>query len=143
MAGRKTLAITDRQYQVLQLLWAHGPMTVRQLRDKLPRDDRRPYTTVLGMLQNMEKLGLLSHQQEGITYRYEPAVSKSEATGRLLKDFLGRFFGGSAEALVLGLVSTEALTLEELREIQSMLAEAREDASASPFAVKTRGESKK
>jgi predicted transcriptional regulator len=70
MAGRKTLAITDRQFEALRILWDRGPLTVRQLMEHLPRGDRQPYTTVLGLLQNMEKAGLVSHREEGLTYRY-------------------------------------------------------------------------
>jgi predicted transcriptional regulator len=121
MAGRKALAITDRQFTALRVLWDHGPLTVRQLMEHLPRGDRQPYTTVLGLLQNMEKAGLVTHQEEGLTYRYVPALSRREATGTLLHDFLGRFFRGSAEALVLGLVDSQALTAEELREIEAKL----------------------
>jgi predicted transcriptional regulator len=121
MAGRKTLAITDRQFTALRILWEHGPLTVRQLMEHLPRGDRQPYTTVLGLLQNMEKAGLVTHQEEGLTYRYQPTVSRREATGELLRDFVARFFRGSAEALVLGLVDTQELSPEDLRLIEAKL----------------------
>ena len=121
MAGRKTLAMTDRQFAVLRILWEQGPMTVRELMEHLPRKDRQPYTTVLGLLQTMEKAGLVTHREEGTTYRYEPAVSQREATGTLLQDFLTRFFRGSAEALVLGLVDSRALSPAELRGIEARL----------------------
>src|SRR5262245_35044022 len=121
MAGRKALAIPDRQFAALQVLWEHGPLTVRQLMEHLPRGERQPYTTVLGLLQNMEKAGLVRHQEEGSTYRYQPAVSRQEATGTLLRDFLARFFRGSAEALVLGLVDTQVLSPEDLQEIEAKL----------------------
>jgi predicted transcriptional regulator len=125
MAGRKTLAITDRQFEALRILWEHGPLTVREVMEHMPRGDRQPYTTVLGLLQNMEKAGLLRHQEEGLTYRYEPAMSRQHATGELLRDFLARFFRGSAEALVLGLVDTEALSPADLREIEAKLSRGR------------------
>src|SRR6266852_319379 len=121
MAGRKTLAITDRQFEALRILWDRGPLTVRQLMEHLPRGERQPYTTVLGLLQNMEKAGLVTHREEGLTYRYEPAVSRQAATGALLRDFLMRFFRGSAEALVLGLVDTQELSPDELRDIEAKL----------------------
>ena len=127
MAGRKTLAITDRQFEALRVLWDHGPLTVRQLMEHLPRGERQPYTTVLGLLQNMEKAGWVSHREEGLTYRYEPAVSRQQATGELLRDFLTRFFCGSAEALVLGLVDTRELSPRDLRDIEAKLSRAAEN----------------
>jgi predicted transcriptional regulator len=121
MAGRKQLALTGRQFAALQVLWEHGPLTVRGLMEHLPRGDRQPYTTVLGLLQNMEKAGLVTHEEEGQTYRYAAAVSREQATGDLLRDFVARFFRGSAEALVLGLVDTQELSSEELRAIERKL----------------------
>jgi predicted transcriptional regulator len=121
MAGRKQLAVTGRQFAALQVLWEHGPLTVRGLMEHLPRGERQPYTTVLGLLQNMEKAGLVTHEEEGQTYRYAAAVSRQQATGELLRDFVARFFRGSAEALVLGLVDTQELSSDELRAIERKL----------------------
>jgi predicted transcriptional regulator len=119
MAGRKVLAITERQFGVLRVLWEHGPQTVRNLMEHLPRGDAQPYTTVLGLLQSMEKTGLVTHEKEGLTYRYRAAVGEREATGSLLGDFLTRFFQGSAEQLVLGLMDSRKLDPAELRAIES------------------------
>jgi predicted transcriptional regulator len=122
MAGRKTIAITERQYLVLRLLWDNGPMTVRELMEKLPRGQLLPYTTVLGMLQHMERSGLVEHEKEGITHRYRPLQSRTETTGNLLRDFVGRFFGGSAQAMIQGLVDAEAMSAADLRAIERRLA---------------------
>lgn len=125
MAGRKTLAITDRQYEILRILWAEGPLTVRELTNHLPGAKSQPYTTVLGMVQNMEKASLVSHTKEGTSHRYSAAVGERETTRTLLKDFVKRFFQGSAEALVAGLVDADALSPEDLRELEEKLAEDR------------------
>jgi predicted transcriptional regulator len=124
MAGRRTLAITERQFGVLRVLWEHGPLTVRGLMEHLPRGDRQPYTTVLGLMQTMEKAGLLEHEKEGLTHRYRPLVTRKEATGNLLSDFLGRFFHGSAEQLILGLVDAQHLAPDDLSAIEARLAKA-------------------
>jgi predicted transcriptional regulator len=122
MAGRKVLAITERQFTVLRVLWEHGPMSVRGLMEYLPRGDRQPYTTVLGLLQAMEKAGLVDHEKQGLTHLYRPAVSRQEATGSLLSDFLAKFFHGSAEQLILGLVDADELAPDDLRAIEARLA---------------------
>ena len=121
MAGRKIVAITERQFAVLRVLWEHGPQTVRGLMEYLPRGDSQPYTTVLGLLQGMEKAGLVDHEKEGLTHRYRPTVSQQEATGSLLSDFLARFFHGSAEQLILGLVDADKLAPDELAAIEARL----------------------
>ena len=121
MAGRKALAITERQFGVLRVLWDRGALTVRELMEHIPRGDRQPYTTVLGLLQGMEKAELVAHEKEGLTHRYRPLVSREQATGSLLSDFLARFFHGSAEQLVLGLVDAKELAPEDLRAIETRL----------------------
>ncbi len=124
MAGRKTLALTDRQFDMLAMLWEHGPMTVREVLGHLPHGHSLPYTTVLGLLQTMEKAGLITHDAEKLTHRYRPLVSREQATGSLLGDFVRRFFRNSAARLVLSLVDTCDLSPAELREIEAKLAQA-------------------
>jgi len=121
MAGRKTIAITDRQFAVLQVLWANGPLTVRELMEHLPGGDRQPYTTVLGLLQGMQKAGLVVHEKEAQTHRYRPTLTEREATTNLLSDFLSRFFHGSAERLLLGLVDARQIAPETLKAIEARL----------------------
>jgi len=123
MPRRKQLAITQRHFEVLSLLWEHGPMTVRELLERLPRGQSLPYTTVLGLLQNMERAGLATHDVENQAHRYRALLSRQEATGTLLTDFIERFFRGSAERLVLGLVDAQQLSAEDLREIEARLAQ--------------------
>lgn len=121
MAGRKTIAITDRQFAVLRILWERGPLTVRDLMEHLPGGGQQPYTTVLGLLQSMEKAGLVTHAREHQTHRYAPTLTEAEATRHLLTDFVHRFFRGSAERLVLGLVDAEQLDPDALRTIEDRL----------------------
>ncbi|HTU21965.1 MAG TPA: BlaI/MecI/CopY family transcriptional regulator [Gemmataceae bacterium] len=121
MAGRKSIAITERQFEVLNLLWEHGAMTVREVRERLPRRGEVPYTTVLGLLQNMERAGLVAHDADSPAHRYRPLLSRQQATGTLLGDFLKRFFRGSAQSLVLSLVDARHLSAEGLREIEAQL----------------------
>jgi predicted transcriptional regulator len=73
------------------------------------------------MLQTMEKAGLVAHESEGTTYRYQAAVSRQTAVGTLLRDFMARFFRGSAEELVLGLVDADELSATDLRDIEAKL----------------------
>ena len=121
MAGKKQLAITERQFVVLELLWEHGPLTVREILGRLPGGAGLPYTTVLGLLQGMERAGLVAHGGEQPAHRYRPALTRGAATRTLLGDFVRRFFRGSAERLVLGLVDARQLTAGELRAIEERL----------------------
>src|SRR4051812_42973543 len=121
MAGRKQVAITERQFAVLDLLWERGPMTVREVLGRLGGRRDLPYTTVLGLMQGMEKAGLVAHGDEQPAHCYRPTLSRDEATGTLLGDFVRRFFRGSAERLVMGLVDTKQLSARELKALQKTL----------------------
>jgi len=121
MPARKQLAITERQFEALSLLWEHGPLTVRELLDRMQGSRPLPYTTVLGLLQGMERAGLATHDVENQTHRYRATLTRREATGNLLSDFVARFFRGSAERLVLGLLDGEQLTPADLDQIKQQL----------------------
>ncbi|MFO0923617.1 MAG: BlaI/MecI/CopY family transcriptional regulator [Pirellulales bacterium] len=121
MAGRKAIVVTDRQYQVLELLWEHGPLTVREMLEFMPK--KTPYTTVLGLMQTMEKAGLVSTTREENAYRYAPTMTRQQGTKRLLTDIAKRFFGGSARRLALGLVESGELSAAEIRELEAKLKE--------------------
>jgi BlaI family transcriptional regulator, penicillinase repressor len=119
MAGRKTLTMTERQFQTLKVLWEHGPLTVREFLEYLPADT--PYTTALALLQNMEKANLVAAEKDGPAHRYRAVPSAAQATGDLLRDFARRFFGGSARQLAAGLVDAGELTPRDLDELEAKL----------------------
>jgi predicted transcriptional regulator len=130
MPGKKGLALTDRQYRLLELLWRHGPMTVRDALAHMP--EGTPYTTALGLFQNMEKAGLVRAEKEAGAHRYAPVPDRHQATADLLRDFVSRFFGGSAKRLAIGLIEAGELRPEELKRLQEELDRAEPGASSAP-----------
>src|SRR5262245_43432767 len=114
MAGKSPSALSGREYAILKILWEHGPSSVREIRERLgSRDgDEIPYTTVLSLLQLMEKKDYVGHAADGKTYRYSAKVGRSKTTRLVICDFLGRFFDGSVEALLMGLAESPDITPE-------------------------------
>jgi predicted transcriptional regulator len=117
MSGKSPSALSGREYAILKLLWERGPSTVREVKDELAggagdRDDEIPYTTVLSLLQLMEKKEYVTHESEGKSYRYKASVARSQTTGLVIRDFVGRFFDGSTEALLLGLAESPEVSSE-------------------------------
>jgi predicted transcriptional regulator len=119
MAGRKTLALTERQFHALRTLWKFGPLTVRQFLEHLPAGT--PYTTALALLQSMEKVGLVAADKDEPAHRYRAVPTAEQATGELLRDFARRFFGGSARQLAVGLVDAGELSPSDLDELEAKL----------------------
>lgn len=86
---------SELELQVLGLLWEHGPLTVRDVLERLPDGKDRAYTTVLTILQVMERKKLVRHRTEGRTHVYAPRVTREEVTAPLLSGLVRHVFGGN------------------------------------------------
>ena len=129
MAGKSPSALSGREYAILKLLWQQGPLTVREVRQRLADDERDediPYTTVLSLLQLMEKKGYVGHEADGKTYRYQASVPRAKTTGLVIRDFVSRFFDGSTEALLLGLAESPDVSPEMWEKLRSAIKRRRE-----------------
>ena len=112
---------SDLELQVLAVLWRRGPSTARQVLGALPDGKARAYTTVLTVLQGMERKGLVTHTRDGVTHVYAPAVSQRQVLRPLLRGLVERIFGGSTPAAVQQLLAETDVSDADLAEIQDML----------------------
>jgi predicted transcriptional regulator len=110
---------TDGELDILRVLWANGPSTVRQVVETLGRDTG--YTTVLKLLQIMTEKGLVRRDERERTHVYQAAYTEDQTQRRLVSDLLDRAFGGSAARLVLQALSTRKTSPAELAEIRRFL----------------------
>jgi BlaI family penicillinase repressor len=115
------IAFTDRELDVMSVLWDIGSGTVTEVRDRLA--DALAYTTVLTVLRILEHKGYVSHTDEGRTHRYRPLVKREVAVRSALRRLADKVFDGSAELLLTQLVSDKHLTTEELRRLSRLLTE--------------------
>lgn len=113
------VVFTDRELDVMAVLWEVGPATVAQVRDRIA--DELAYTTVLTVLRTLEEKGYVAHQEAGKAYRYHPLVEREDAGQSALRRLTHKIFGGSAEALLAEFVSDRKLTEEELVSLRRML----------------------
>ena len=74
---------SEMELQILAVLWEHGPSTVRAIRQLLPDGKNRAYTTVLTLVQIMEKKGLVGHTSQGQAHVYRPLVARRQSGGVL------------------------------------------------------------
>ena len=93
-----TVAFTDRELDVMAVLWERGPSTVAEVRQAL--DDDLAYTTVLTVLRTLEDKGHVAHREEGRAYRYHATVAREAAGESALRRLLGKLFAGSPELLL-------------------------------------------
>lgn len=115
------ITFTDRELEIMNILWDEGSATVKEAREVVGRDT--PYTSVLSIFQTLEQKGHIRHEREGRAYRYFPLVEREEAGNRALHYVLDHLFKGSPRALMISLVSNESVDEEELEELRRILEE--------------------
>lgn len=112
---------TDRELDIMGVLWERGPSTVTEVREALADD--LAYTTVLTVLRVLEDKGHVGHEEEGRAHRYFPRVQRSEAGQSALRRLTRKVFRGSPEMLLTHLVSDRQLSEEDLRRMRELLDE--------------------
>jgi BlaI family penicillinase repressor len=115
------ISFTERELDVMGVLWDLGGGTVAEVRERLPDD--LAYTTVLTVLRTLEEKGYAGHVEEGKAYRYHPLVERQAAGSSVLRRIMRKLFKDSPELLLTHLVSDRRLSDDELRRMRALLDE--------------------
>ena len=118
---------TDAELAILRVLWQRGPSTVRQVHEALGEERDTGYTTSLKLMQIMAEKGLVTRDETNRTHVYAAKLTRAETQSQLISDLVDRAFGGSAAALVLQALNSEATTPEEIDEIRKLIREFTEE----------------
>ncbi|MGH7469680.1 MAG: BlaI/MecI/CopY family transcriptional regulator [Longimicrobiales bacterium] len=113
------ILFTDRELDVMAVLWERGTATVAEVRDSLA--DELAYTTVLTVLRTLEEKGHVDHVEEGKAHRYRPLVARERAGKSALRRLVKKVYEGSPELLLTHLVSDRNLTAAELKRMRKLL----------------------
>ncbi|MGH7575481.1 MAG: BlaI/MecI/CopY family transcriptional regulator [Longimicrobiales bacterium] len=113
------VTFTERELDVMGVLWEHGPATVAEVQEQMP--DVLAYTTVLTILRTLEEKGHVRHEPEGRAYRYHPLVDRTAAGASALRRLVRKVFSGSPELLLTQLVSERGMTAKQLKRMQQLL----------------------
>ncbi len=116
------MKLTRHELEVMDILWALGGGTVRQVLEAIPPAKRPAYTTVQTVINRLEtKKALRRVGKEGNAHLFQPVVSRPRAHRRLIRELVSVV--GSAQNLVSHLVESGELTLDDLRALEQELAE--------------------
>lgn len=113
------VTFTDRELDVMAVLWERGSATVAEVRERLP--DELAYTTVLSVLRTLEEKGHVGHRGEGKAHRYFPLVERRVAGRSALARLIDTVFNGSPELLLTQLVSDRDLTEEQIKRLRRLI----------------------
>jgi predicted transcriptional regulator len=123
MARKSLPRPTDSELEILSVLWQRGASTVREVHEAINRTRPTGYTTVLKMMQIMTEKGLVQRDEGTRAHVYEARLAQGETRRQLLGDLIDRAFDGSAQQLVLHVLSEKKASAEELSEIRQLLDE--------------------
>jgi len=111
--------LTDREADIMQILWSRGPCLVADVQAALT--DELAYTTVLSLLRTLEAKGHVGHELAGRGHRYFAAMPQHEVQRSALRHLTAKLFRGSTEALFTHIVADKDLTPEAARRLRNLL----------------------
>ena len=112
---------TRSELEILQVLWEHGPSTVRFVNDKLSEQREINYTTTLKLMQIMAEKGLLKRDESQMKHVYHVTEEEQKTKAQLLEKFIESVYQGSAGKLVMQLIGNKKASKEEIAKIKEML----------------------
>ncbi|MCB9284825.1 MAG: BlaI/MecI/CopY family transcriptional regulator [Lewinellaceae bacterium] len=120
---------TESELEILQILWEHGPSSVRFVNEQLNRKREVGYTTTLKLMQIMFEKGLARRNTDHRSHIYEANVEEGETQKRLLDELMDAAFRGSALKLVVQALGNGNASREELDEIKALIRKLESDES--------------
>jgi BlaI family transcriptional regulator, penicillinase repressor len=123
MARPRSRHPTELEHELLRVLWQESPLRVSEIRARLGAEASRhlAHSSVITMLNIMVRKGYLSRRKEGKAFLFSAKVEERAVHGRMVRDLVGRIFGGSPAAMVSQLMETSDVDAEELSEIRRLI----------------------
>ena len=123
MPKRRDIKLTDREAQVMDVLWNRGPSTVSEVRENL--SDELAYTTVLTILRTLEAKDYIDHDADGKAHRYQTLVAREIAQRSAVRALVEKLFEGSTDVLLAHMVDDAHLNEAQILRIQELLEQRR------------------
>ena len=122
MAKKKIFKPTEAEFEILQILWKHEPVTVRFVHEELCKKKDVGYTTVLKQMQRMfDDKKMLKREKDGKTHLYTAIPQKNDIKQGMYRRLVNTLFDGSPMDLVMHALGKEKTSEEELEALQQWL----------------------
>lgn len=108
--------LTEREEEIMQILWEKGPMFVRDILELYP-DPKPHYNTVSTVIRILEEKGFVNHKAFGTTHQYFATILLEEYKGSALKKVISKYFDNSYTKVVSTLITEEDLSISELKKL--------------------------
>ena len=117
----------ELQKPIMEIVWGMGEATARQVQERLSQKRPLAYTSVLSIMQRLEKAGWLRHRTDQRTYVYQPAFSRDQESDRSLRHFIERVFHGNSQVVIQHLIEQSDLSAEDLLALQKLIRQKRKE----------------
>ena len=127
MTAKQFDELGSLQQQVIETLWSRGEATVEQVRAALGGQRKPAYTTILSVLQKLEKAGWVTHRAQGRAYVYAAARSREQAGSGALWKFVDGVFRGDPLLMFEHLIDGDRLDDQALAALRRMIDDKRKE----------------
>jgi predicted transcriptional regulator len=117
--------LTDLQQAILDLIWTRGSATAEQVRASLAAKFPLKDSSVRTLLRRLEARGYLTHHLDGKIFVYEAAIPAQRVAAGAVRQIIKRFWAGSAEQFLAGMVDEKVLSAEEIHKLAKRVKKAR------------------
>jgi BlaI family penicillinase repressor len=111
------------ELEVMQLVWAHAPITAEMVRERLDRPLKE--STVRTVLRRLEEKGFVCHSIEGRTYVFRAVDDRQRVAAKAVRRVAEWFCNGSIEEVLFGIVDSKMLHKEQLELLSRKIEEAK------------------
>lgn len=112
---------SDSELEIMQILWEKGPLTVREVNDRLNLNRRVGYTTTLKIMQIMTEKKMLIRDTGQRSHVYTSTMDPGEVQGNILDHVIKTVFRGNTSKLVLSALGKSETTASEIEEIKALI----------------------
>jgi BlaI family transcriptional regulator, penicillinase repressor len=110
-------SLTELQQAILNVIWSSGSATSDQVRQALRSTHPLKDSSVRTLLRRLEARGYLSHRLEGSTFVYRANVRASHVAARAVRHIIDRFWAGSVEQFLVGMVNEKVISAAEIERL--------------------------
>lgn len=115
-AGRKKQMLTEKEMVIMQMLWQHGELFVREMLDLYP-DPKPHFNTLATTVRILEGKGYVGHRVMGGSHQFYAPAKEEDFRSRSLAEIIRNYFGNSYKNVVSCLAEEEKISVDELKEI--------------------------
>jgi len=109
--------LTDLQQAIVDFIWQAGPSTAEQVREGLAPKHELKDSTIRTLLRRLEEREYLTHTVDGKVFVYRASVPPRRLAARSVQQIIERFWSGSAEQFLAGMVDEKVLTSAQIRRL--------------------------